>query len=98
MASTPKRTSTSKAQSASKDAAFSTATATPETPEQAAKVLVSTAIPVAGAELPLTKAQLEGKYRLRISADVDHPFRLMSITRFGGRRSPVSVMAIRRFG
>jgi hypothetical protein len=35
---------------------------------------------------------------LRISADVDHPFRLKPITRFGGRRSPVSVMAIRRFG
>jgi len=36
--------------------------------------------------------------RLRISADVDHPFRLMSITHFGRCRSPVSVMPIRRFG
>jgi hypothetical protein len=37
-------------------------------------------------------------YALRISADSDHPFRSMSITHFGGRRSPVSVMAIRHFG
>jgi hypothetical protein len=35
---------------------------------------------------------------VRISADVDHPFRFMSITHFSPCRSPVSVMAIRRFG
>jgi hypothetical protein len=54
---------------------------------------------LAAACLAFTSASREmARALVRISADVDHPFRLMSITYFGRCRSPVSVMAIRHFG